>query len=145
VSSVVAPDGDPDVASPVQTDANDRLQYEAIRDVLLGHPDQRFLVWTGAALVAGATSPDDAQRAHDFFDWVRTTWDEPGDNVFVWDFWELETDGGIDMLDEHASSDTDSHPDAAFSAEAAPCFVERVIDVIEGYGDDRAITGCAAG
>jgi hypothetical protein len=138
---VVAPDGNPDVTSSVQTDANYRLQYEALKARMHAYPDNRFIVWTGAALVAGATNPEDATRAREFFDWVVNTWDEPGDNIYVWDFRRMETNGGLYMLDANAASATDSHPNSTFSATVAPYLAQRIIDVIEGRGDTRSLTG----
>jgi hypothetical protein len=141
VSQVVAPDGNPDVTSSVQTDANYRLQYEALKAKMHAYPDNRFIVWTGAALVQGATNPEYAARARDFFHWVVTSWDEPGDNIYVWDFRRLETNGGLYMLDANAASATDSHPNSTFSATVAPYLAQRIIDVIEGRGDTGSLTG----
>ena len=89
----------------------------------------------------GSTNPDDAGRAEQFFDWVRETWDEPGDNIYLWDFWELETEGGIYLLDEYAAGPTDSHPNAKFSGTVAPYFGQRIVDVIQGNGNTGSITG----
>ncbi len=141
VSQVVAPNGSPDVSSPIQTEANYRLQYEALKAKMHEYPDNRFIVWTGAALVEGATNPQDADRARSFFDWVVNSWDEPGDNIYVWDFRQLETDGGLYMLGSYAASSTDSHPNSTFSATVAPYLAQRIIDVIEGRGDSGSITG----
>ncbi len=104
-------------------------------------PDSRFIVWTGAALVQDSTSESAGEQAEIFFDWVRETWDDPGDNIYVWDFWELETEGGLYLLDTHGSSTTDSHPNSTFSTATAPLFAQRIVDVIEGNGDINSITG----
>jgi hypothetical protein len=141
VSDVQADTGSPDVSSSTKSIENYQLQYEALKAKLLSFPDNRFIVWTGAAQVQGATTEAMAERAEQFFEWVRTTWDETGDNIFVWDFWTLETAGGLYLLDEHAASASDSHPNAEFSAEVAPYFGQRVVDVIEGLGDVASITG----
>jgi len=141
VSSIGPDTGSPDIASSTQTDENYRLQYQALKDKLRSFPSNRFIVWTGAALTAASTTPDEAARARAFFEWVKTTWDEPGDNIFVWDFFELETEGGNTLLDEHAASPDDSHPSDAFSAEAAPLFSQRIVNVIQGLGDSTSLTG----
>ena len=83
--------------------------------------------------------PDNATRAKGFFEWVKTTWDEKGDNIFVFDFWQLETDGGLYLTAANASGD--SHPNDTFAAKAAPLFGQRVIDVVEGRGDTGSLTG----
>ncbi len=56
-------------------------------------PDTTFIVWTGAALTEATTTPDEAQRTREFFDWVKTEWDEPGDNIFLWDFYAARDRG----------------------------------------------------
>jgi hypothetical protein len=132
--SAIGPDsGTPDVGSPVKTIENYQAQYAALRTTLRAFPDNRFIVWTGAALRQQDTTPEQAARAQAFFAWVRDVWDEPGDNIYVWDFFTLETDGGMYLTAEHASGD--SHPNGTFAAEVAPLFAARVVDVIEGRGD----------
>lgn len=133
VSSIGADIGVPDVTSAAKTLENYRAQYAALKARLRAFPNQRFIVWTGAALRQQDTTPEQAQRAKQFFDWVRTTWDEPGDNIYVWDFFGLETDGGLYLAPDHASGD--SHPSATFAAAVAPLFAQRVVDVIRGLGD----------
>jgi len=100
-----------------------------------------FIVWTGAALVAASSSPEHGQRAREFFTWVKQAWDEPGDNIFVWDFFELETEGGNFLLDSYAASVGDSHPSDTFAQTVSPFLAQRVVDVIEGRGDTGSITG----
>ncbi len=140
--SAIDPDGAaPSVSSDAKTIANYQLQYAALRARMRQFPDKRFLVWTGAALVEGATDPASAQRAQQFTAWVKDTWDEPGDNVYVWDFRQLETGGGPYLLPGNAASSLDSHPNAAFSAAVAPLVARRIVDVLEGRGDAGSLTG----
>ncbi len=141
VSHVAADTGNPDISSDRKSQENYKLQYMALRDKLRSFPNTRFIVWTGAALVASATNQDEATRARDFFAWVIDTWDEPGDNIYVWDFRELETDGGLYLLDENSAGGGDSHPGSEFASRVAPFFAQRIVDVITGYGDLRSITG----
>jgi hypothetical protein len=138
VSNIRA-DGVSDVGSEDRTLANYRLQYDALKAKLRSFPRTRFLVWTGAALRAADTSPEKADRAKQFFDWVKDTWDEKGDNIYVWDFFALETDGGRFLAPSHASED--SHPNEKFAAEVAPIFGRRLIEVISGRGDSGSLTG----
>jgi len=138
--SGIGPDtGTPDVTSPNKTLENYRLQYAALKAKLRSFPDTRFVVWTGAALREQDTSPEQAARSKEFFDWIRDTWDEPGDNIYVWDFFALETDGGMYLTPSHASGD--SHPNGAFAAEMAPLLGQRIVDVIQGVGDSTRVTG----
>ena len=133
--------GAPDVSSADKRLENYRLQYLALRDKMREFPGTRFLVWTGAALVAPSTNPAEAGRARDFFVWVKNAWDEPGDNIFVWDFYELETAGGLYLKPEHAPEPTNSHPSDEFSRQTAPLLCRRIVDVMEGRGDTGRRTG----
>ena len=141
VSHVTPDSGSPDVASSTRSIENYRLQYDALRDKMHTFPDNRFIVWTGAALVEASTNEAEGTRARAFFTWVKETWDVPGDNIFVWDFFELETEGGLYLLDEHAAGPGDSHPGATFSATVAPYCARRIVDVIQGLGDVGSLTG----
>lgn len=140
VSGVGADAATSSVESEDKTIGNYKLQYAALEQRLHEFPGKRFIVWTGAALTQSSTDPASAQRAKDFFDWVTSSWDEAGDNIYVWDFRELETDGGLYLLPANASGG-DSHPNATFSARAAPLIGKRIVDVIEGRGDTGSLTG----
>jgi hypothetical protein len=83
VSAVHADGASPSIASPERTIANYQLQYEALKARMRQFRDKRFIVWTGAALVEGDTDPASARRAQRFFAWVKDTWDERGDNIYV--------------------------------------------------------------
>ena len=139
VSDIYADTGLPDVTSPTKKTENYKLQYEALKTKLHSFPSNRFVLWTGAAELQSATSEEMALRARAFFDWVVDEWDEPGDNIYVWDFFDLETEGGIYLTPENGSSD--SHPNATFAAEVAPLFCQRLVDVIRGVGDTAGTTG----
>lgn len=140
-SAIEPDDGAGDLASSRKTLSNYKLQYQALKVKLRSFPSTRFIVWTGAALTKTAMREkhggDDemAGRAKQFFAWVRDSWDEPGDNVFVFDFFSLETEGGGYLLDRYAQDAWDSHPNESFARQAAPRFAQRIIDVIEGRGD----------
>lgn len=141
VSNVQPDSGSPDITSSVKSVENYEVQYEALKEKMHSFPDTKFIVWTGAALVAGAADEGSAQRAQAFFDWVKGSWDEPGDNIYIWDFWQLETEGGLYLLDKYAVSPSDSHTNEAFAARVAPLFGQRIVDVIEGRGDTGSLTG----
>lgn len=139
VSNIEPDTGRPDVASSDKRIENYKLQYAALQKKMRAFPRMRFLVWTGAALVRNETSEAAARRAKAFFDWVRTEWDQKGDNIFVWDFYQLETAGELYLKAAHASGD--SHPNEAFSRTVAPLLCQRIVDVIQGRGDLASITG----
>ena len=139
VSSVEPDSGQPDVASSEKRVENYKLQYAALKAKMREFPKVRFIVWTGAALLKSETDAESARRAKAFFDWVRNGWDEKGDNIFIWDFRGLETEGGLYLKDSCAAGD--SHPGEAFSRKVAPLFCRRIVDVVQGRGDTANITG----
>jgi hypothetical protein len=118
-----------------------KLQYQALKEKMKSFDNTRFIVWTGATHVANLTTEEQALRMKEFVNWVKNEWDEKGDNIFIWDFYELETEGGIYLKDENASNASNSHPNVAFSAKAAVCFAQRIVDVMSGKGDITSITG----
>jgi len=141
VSDVEQDHGEADVSSPDKRTENYTLQYEALKEKMRQFAKSRFIVWTGAAQAANCTDPETAKRAKAFFDWVKGKWDEPGDNIFVWDFHELETEGGLYLKDKYAADPYDSHPNETFARKAAPLLCRRIVDVVEGRGDKSSITG----
>jgi hypothetical protein len=141
VSNIEADTGRPDVASSEKRIENYRLQYAALKKKIRAFRKVRFLVWTGAAQVASDTDEAMARRARQFFEWVRTRWDEKGDNIYLWDFYSLQTEGGLYFKPAYASGD--AHPNQAFSKKVAPMFCRRLVDVIQGRGDSGSILGAA--
>lgn len=140
--SSIQPDSDSaDINSPLKTVANYKLQYLALKEKLLSFPETKFIVWTGAALTKESTLEAEAIRAKEFFDWVKKEWDQPEDNIYVWDFHALETEGGLYLKDEYAVSNTDSHPNKEFNGKSARLFVQRITDVIENNGRTSKLTG----
>lgn len=139
VSNVEEDTGRGNVESNEKRAENYQLQYAALKKKFHEFPNVKFIVWTGAALLKSETNEESASRASSFFYWVRTEWDQPGDNIYVWDFWTLETGGGLYLKQEHAAGD--SHPSEAFAKRVAPLLGKRVVDVIEGRGDIGSLTG----
>ncbi|MCD4789905.1 MAG: hypothetical protein K8R37_07895 [Bacteroidales bacterium] len=141
VSKLTEDTGKPDINSEEKSIENYKLQYEALKNKMLQFPKTKFLVWTGAALVESKTNVEQATRTKDFFDWVRNDWDTEGDNIFLWDFYELETEGGLFLKDEYARNSDNSHPNAEFAGRVAPLFCQRIVDIIETNGKNTSITG----
>ena len=135
VSEIEADTGNPDIASDAKRLENYYLQYNALKAKLREFPNNIFIVWTGAVELSSDIDEGMAQRTRTFFDWVRTSWDEPGDNIHIFDFYALETEGTLYMQPEHASGENDAHPNSAFAQEVAPVFCQRIVDVIEGRAD----------
>ena len=141
VSAILPDTGKPDVDSEEKRLENYKVQYAALKEKMHSFPDTRFIVWTGAAPTLGFTSPMKAMRTREFFDWVKSEWDEPGDNIYLWDFYQLETEGGIYMKTGYASGLRDPHPRPEFAGRVAPLFAQRIVDVINGKGDSTSLTG----
>lgn len=120
---------------------NYKLQYNAMKQKLLQFPDTKFILWTGAVMVQSQLTESNAQLTRFFIDWVRTTWDTENDNIFLWDFYELETEGGLYLKPEYATSPTNSHPNKDFAQKVAPYFCQRIVDVIENDGTKTMLTG----
>jgi hypothetical protein len=141
VGNILPDTGTPDIDSSEKRLENYKAQYAALKEKMHSFPDTTFIVWTGAALIEAATTPDEAKRTREFFDWVKAEWDEPDDNIFLWDFYELETEGGPYLKPEYAAGD--SHPTPEFGQKAAPLLGQRIVDVIKGKGDSTSLTGAA--
>ncbi len=141
VSNIQADLDSPDINSDIKTLSNYKLQYLALRDKLHEFPDTKFIIWTGAALVKASTSEDNALRAKEFFEWVTDQWDQPSDNIYIWDLYSLQTEGGLYFKDEYAVSTTDSHPNKKFAGRVVYNLFDRIIDVIEKDGNGTKLNG----
>lgn len=141
VSHILEDTGTPDVGSEVKSLENYRAQYTALKEAMLRFPKTKFIVWTPAALLPANSNDEEAERTRAFAGWMLNEWDDKGDNIFVWDFHSLETEGGLFLKVENARSDQDPHPNEAFSRKAAPLFAQRIVDVLEGHGDTGSVTG----
>jgi hypothetical protein len=143
VGDILEDTGKPDVDSQEKRIENYKLQYLALKSKMLEFPDTKFLVWTGAVRIKSETNAASAQRAKEFFEWVRNVWDTDNDNIYLFDFESLETDGGMYLKNEYAQNSGDSHPDKNFAKRAAPLFCQRIVDVIENNGTKTMLTGLA--
>ncbi len=94
-------------------------------------PNNKFIVFTPAVNTKNQMTEDEAKRTAEFYKWMTGEWDEEGDNIFIWDLYKYETEGGLYLIDKNASSPDDSHPNKEFAARVAPLFSKFIIDVIE--------------
>jgi hypothetical protein len=141
VSNIKSDTGSSDINSDKKTLANYKLQYDALKNKLLEFPKTKFIVWTPTALVENNTNNDEAERANEFSEWLKTVWDTKEDNIFLWDFRALQVEGGLFFKNEYAISENDSHPNSEFSSKVAPFFCKRIVDVLKGKGDLSNMTG----
>jgi hypothetical protein len=141
VSNIQVDRDSSDINSDYKSLANYKLQYIALREKFLQYPDTKFIVFTGAAQIKSNISEEEAIRAKEFFNWVVNEWDLPDDNIYIWDFFQLQTDGDIYFNGNNAFSLTDSHPNDNFSGYASDLLFNRIIDVIENNGARTTLTG----
>ena len=141
VSNILADSLSIDLNSEVKTLKNYKFQYGLLKEKMLQFTDTKFIVWTGAAQVRTAISEEEAIRAREFAAWVTQEWDTPNDNIFVWDFYELQTQGNLFFRDEYARSPTDSHPNKQFASVACNLFFNRIVDIITNDGNGTTKTG----
>ena len=120
-----------DVNSETKTLSNYKLQYEALYQEFQKYPDTQFILWTPAALTQQRAEDEWAKNTSAFQQWMVNEWDQPNDNVFIWDFYSLETEGGLYLKDEYAVGDFDSHPNSRLAQKAFPQFCQRIVDIIE--------------
>ncbi len=140
-SNIQANTDSADINSDYKTISNYKLQYSALRDKLHEFPDTKFILFTGAAQVQALITDNEAKRAKQFFEWVTDQWDLPGDNIYLWDFYTLQTEGGLYFKDEYAASPNDSHPNDDFAHRVVELLFNRIIDVIENNGQGTHLTG----
>lgn len=141
VGNIQPDEGEGDISSATKTLQNYKLQYEALRDKMHEFPDTKFLLWTAAAHVQGNMTEEEAGRTREFVNWVKNEWDEPEDNIFLWDFYELETEGGNFLKPEYSAKTGDSHPSGEFGQKVAPLLGNRIVDVLENNGQNTNLKG----
>jgi hypothetical protein len=130
-----------DINSEYKTISNYKLQYMALRNKLHQFPDTKFILFTGAAQVKSRTDEEEGKRASEFFNWVINEWDIADDNIFLWDLYNLQTEGDLYFKDEYAVSGSDSHPNERFALDACTLLFHRIIDVIENNAMGTHLTG----
>lgn len=135
VSRIQLDSGAPDIDSDIKSLQNYKLQYLALKEKIHTFPDNKFIVWTPAVNTQKLMSEEEAIRTKQFRDWVVNEWDQKGDNIFVWDFYSYETEGGLYLADKNSVSPDNSHPNVQFSGRIAPFFGQFIIDVIESRVD----------
>ena len=130
VSRISEDTGTPNIQSDEKRIENYKLQYNALKRKMHEFPNNKFIVWTPAACTKNNMTETEAKRTKQFYEWIINEWDEKGDNIFVWDFYKYETEGGLYLLDKNALDPNNSHPNREFSAKVAPLFCQFIIDVI---------------
>lgn len=131
VGRMLADTGNPDINSSEKRLENYKLQYNALKQKMHKFPGTKFIVWTPAASVKKNISVEEAGRLNNFYRWIMDEWDEKDDNIFIWDFYNFETEGSMYLLDKNAYSPDNSHPGKEFSSRVSTLFSKFIIDVVE--------------
>ncbi|TRX66381.1 hypothetical protein FNN09_14170 [Carboxylicivirga sp. M1479] len=118
------------IESDEKTIENYKLQYEALYQEFQKYPNHKFLLWTPPALTERKSKEQWAKNMDEFYNWMKNDWDKIDDNVYLWDFRELETEGGIYLLDKYAETPSDSHPNTALAQKAYPLFCKKIVEVL---------------
>lgn len=135
VSNILEDTGNPEIDSPEKRLENYKMQYNALKQKMHEFPDKKFIIWTPAVQVKSRLSEEEAIRTREFYNWVMQEWNEKGDNIYVWDFYQYETEGGLYFKDEYSGGKDESHPGVNFSARVAPMFARFIYDVVSGTTD----------
>ena len=119
VSLIQADISSPDADSDIKSVENYQSQYAALKTKMHEFHGTRFILWTPAVNTKHLMTEEEAVRTRQFRDWIVNEWDEKGDNIFVWDFYELETEGGLYLKDKNALSPVNS-PRESYLPEKQP-------------------------
>ncbi|HLN22174.1 MAG TPA: hypothetical protein VK213_13860 [Bacteroidales bacterium] len=130
VGRIMRDTGIPDIGSEEKRLENYKLQYNALKKKMHSFPGTKFILWTPPAILESKSKPDEALRTQEFHNWITNVWNENDDNIYIWDFYNYETRGGLYLKDEYADAPGDNHPGRKFSKEVAPLFSKFVIDTV---------------
>jgi hypothetical protein len=131
VSRILEDTGTPDINSDEKRLENYKLQYNALKLKMHEFPSTKFIIWTPVVCTKNGMTEDEAKRTYQFYKWIIDEWDEKGDNIYIWDYYKYETEGGLYLQDKNSVDPDNSHPSIEFSAKVAPEFCNFIIDVIK--------------
>jgi hypothetical protein len=121
--------GSPDINSEEKKLENYKLQYTALKNKMHEFPNNKFVIWTPAVCTKNQMTEAEAIRTNQFYKWIIEEWDTKGDNIYVWDYYKYQTEGGLYLLDKNAINPDNSHPNKDFSGRIAPLFCEFIQSV----------------
>lgn len=136
--------GNPDVTSENKTLGNYKAQYRALRAMMDGMPQTKFMFWTLAPLHRNATNAADAARAHEFVEWVNNDFLKEDSklhpNIYIFDFYSLVAELNASpangqqyclKFDYELDHDGDnSHPNTAANNFAGPYFGRAIVNAL---------------
>lgn len=120
---------------------NYKWHWRHIVQVMAQHPDNFFVIWTNAPLLATNTNPAAALLTKNFCKWAKDTLAQGIDpelgvfppNIYVFDYFSKLTDASGYELPQFAVGSEDSHPNSAATELVAPQFVTEIFDAALFY------------
>jgi hypothetical protein len=130
-SDIVAEGQAPGNASErVNTLWNYKAVFNELQEIMAKYPNKLFIYVTAPPLVPGQTKPENAKRAREFNNWVKSEYvsdytQKTGQlNLLVFDFFEVLADSSNCLKSEYRKSDDNSHPNPAGSQAATVAFID---------------------
>ncbi len=118
----------------VKTLSNYRATFDSLQTLFAQHPEKKFLYITAPPLVPSATNPENAARAREFNNWVKTEFvnqyrQQTGlDNFYVFDFFDFLADSDNVLKQDFRRSENDSHPNRKGNLSATKTFMQFLRD-----------------
>jgi hypothetical protein len=120
---------------------NYKWHWRSIIRVMRQHPENFFVIWTNAPLVASQTDSSQAQHADDFCRWAKDTLAQGLDaefgafpkNIYVFDFFHKLVGVDRELPLQYAEAADNSHPNDAATDLVAPQFVQEVFNSANNY------------
>ena len=124
-----------------KTVSNYKWHWRNIVKVMRSHPENFFVLWTNAPLVANETNNQQARFSNQFCRWAKDTLAVGIDpvfgafpkNVYVFDFFHKLADSNGKLPSTYAAGSWDSHPNANATKLVAPQFVTEIFDAAIAY------------
>jgi hypothetical protein len=131
-NSEITGDGAPpgDSNSRTKLTWNYKATMEALRAIFAKYPQKTFIFVTPPPLVPSATTPENADRARDFDNWVKKSFFEQNKqdmklkNFLVFDLFDVLADSGNYLKANYRRSISDSHPNSTGLKEATKVFID---------------------
>jgi len=111
-----------------------KSHYRAIRDRIDQYPNKIFIVVTQPPQVPGSSTPDEANRARAWTQWLQSDEYLAGHpNVFVFDFFGHLAGADNFLRPEYRQDDYDAHPNAHANQVIGPLFVDFIDQTVRNF------------
>jgi type IX secretion system substrate protein len=141
-SSLTGVGSEADLSSPtIKSLWNYKHHWMSFIEKMADYPDNFFVIWTNAPLVAAATNDNAANLSHQFSYWAKNILAEGLDpdfgafpaNVLVFDYFHLTAGTDYKLKPSYAASSSDSHPNGTATDAVAPVMVAEIFDAAIAY------------